>query len=42
VHKWKEIFKEVRQDILKENIASTSGKKPIDEIPFYDMPPLFD
>jgi hypothetical protein len=31
-----------RQEILKENIASTSTKKPEDEIPLYEMPPLFD
>ena len=37
--KEKEIFKEARQEILKENIASTSGTKPIDDIPMYDMPP---
>jgi hypothetical protein len=41
VHKEKEIFKEARQDILKENIASTLGMKPVDEIPVYDMPSLF-
>jgi hypothetical protein len=40
--KEKEIFKEARHEILKENIASTSGKNPDDEIPVYDMPPLFD
>jgi hypothetical protein len=27
---------------LKENIVSTSGTKPVDEVPVYDMPPLFD
>jgi hypothetical protein len=42
VHKEKEIFKEARQEILKENIVSTSGTKPVDEIPVYDMPSLFD
>jgi hypothetical protein len=31
-----------RQEILKENIASTSGKKIEDEIPVYGMPSLFD
>jgi hypothetical protein len=41
-HKEKEIFKEARQEILKENIVSTSGTKPVDEIPVYDMPSLFD
>jgi hypothetical protein len=41
-HKEKEIFKEARKDILKENIMSTSGKKPEDEIPVYGMPSLFD
>jgi hypothetical protein len=40
--KEKEIFKKYRQDILKENIASTSGMKLVDEIPVYDMPSLFD
>jgi hypothetical protein len=40
--KEKEIFKEARQEILKENIVSTSGMKPVDEIPVYDMPSLFD
>jgi hypothetical protein len=40
--KEKEIFKEARQEILKENIVSTSGTKPEDEIPVYDMPSLFD
>jgi hypothetical protein len=40
--KRKEIFKEARKEILKENIVSTSGTKPVDEIPVYDMPPLFD
>jgi hypothetical protein len=40
--KEKETFKEARQEILKENIASTSGTKPVDDIPVYDMPPLFD
>ena len=38
----KEIFKEAKQDILKENIVSTSGMKPIDEISVYDIPSLFD
>jgi hypothetical protein len=42
VRKEKETFKEARQDILKENIVSTSGTKPVDEVPVYDMPPLFD
>jgi hypothetical protein len=42
VCKEKEIFKESRHEILKENIASTSGTKPIDDILVYDMPPLFD
>jgi hypothetical protein len=27
---------------LKENITSTSGTNPVDEIPVYDMPSLFD
>jgi hypothetical protein len=27
---------------LKENIVSTSGTKPIDVIPMYEMRPLFD
>jgi hypothetical protein len=40
--KKKRPFKEARQDILKENIASTSGTKPVDDVPVYDMPPLFD
>jgi len=40
--KEKEIFKESRQEILKENVVSTSGTKPVDEIPFFDMPSLFD
>jgi hypothetical protein len=26
---------------LKENIASTSGEKPVDYVTVYDMPPLF-
>jgi autotransporter adhesin len=42
VCKEKEIFKEVSQEILKENIASTSGTKPVDEITVYNMPSLFD
>jgi hypothetical protein len=42
VCKEKETFKEARQEILKENIVSTSGTKPVDDIPVYDMPPLFD
>jgi hypothetical protein len=42
VCKEKEIFKEARQEILKENIVSTSRTKPKDEIPVYDMPSLFD
>ena len=40
--KEKEILKEARHEILKEKIASTSGTKPVDEIPFNDMPSLFD
>jgi hypothetical protein len=40
--KKKEIFKEVKQEIRKENVLSTSGTMPIDEIPVYEMPPLFD
>jgi hypothetical protein len=39
--KKKSIFKEARQDILKENIPSTLVTKPIDNVPVYDMPPLF-
>jgi hypothetical protein len=39
--KEKETFKEARSDILKENIASTSGTKPVDDIPVYDMRHLF-
>jgi hypothetical protein len=35
-------FKEARHDILKENILSTSGNNPIDVVPLYDMPQLFD
>jgi hypothetical protein len=42
VRKEKETFKEAREDILKENITSTSGTNLVDEIPVYDMPPLFD
>jgi hypothetical protein len=42
VCKEKEIFKEDRHNILKENIMSTSGTKPLDEVPVYDMPSLFD
>jgi hypothetical protein len=38
VRKEKETFKEARQDILKENIASTLGTKPRDDVPVYDMP----
>jgi hypothetical protein len=41
VRKKNETFKEARQDILKENIASTSGTNPGDDIPVYDMPLLF-
>jgi hypothetical protein len=41
-HKEKETFKESKQEILKENIASTSGTKLIDEIPMYNMSPLFN
>jgi hypothetical protein len=41
-HKEKETFKEARQEILKENIASTSGTNPGDDVPVYDMPHLFD
>jgi hypothetical protein len=41
VHKEKEIFKEDRQEILKEKNVSTLGTNPIDEIPVYDMPPFF-
>jgi len=40
--KEKEIFKKAWQEILKENIASTSWTKPKYEIPVYDMPSLFD
>jgi hypothetical protein len=40
--KEKETFKEARQDILKDNIVSTSGTNPMDDIQVYDMPPLFD
>jgi hypothetical protein len=40
--KEKETLKEARQDILKENIMSTSWMKPIDEVSMYYMPPLFD
>jgi hypothetical protein len=39
--KEKETFKEARHEILKENIVSTSGTKPLYDIPVYDMPPLF-
>jgi hypothetical protein len=42
VRKEKETLKEARQEILKENIASTSGTKPVDDAPVYDMPHLFD
>jgi hypothetical protein len=38
----KETFKEAKQEILKENIASTLGTKPGDDVPVYDMPHLFD
>jgi hypothetical protein len=38
----KEIFKEARQEILKENIVSTLGTNPIDEVSVYDMTSLFD
>jgi len=41
-HKEKETFKETRHDIVKDNIVSTSGTKPVDDIPVYGMPPLFD
>jgi hypothetical protein len=40
--KEKDIFKEAKQEILKENITSTSGMKPVDEIRVYDMPSIFD
>jgi hypothetical protein len=42
VRKEKEIFKEDRKEILKENIASTLGTKLVNEIPVYVIPPLFD
>jgi hypothetical protein len=42
VCKEKEIFKEARKESLKENISSTLGTKPIDEIPVYEIPSLFD
>jgi len=42
VHKEKEKLKEAKQDILKENIASTLGTNPRDDIKIYDMPPLND
>jgi hypothetical protein len=32
----------VRQDILKEIIVCTSGTKPRDDVPVYDMRHLFD
>jgi hypothetical protein len=35
--KEKEIIKEARKEILKDNIVSTSGIKSVDEIPVYDM-----
>jgi len=41
-HKEKELFKESRQAILKENTMSTLGTKLVDEILVYDMPSLFD
>jgi hypothetical protein len=34
--------KYARQDILQQNIASTSGTNPRDDVPVYDMPHLFD
>jgi hypothetical protein len=40
--KEKETFKEARQEILKDNIASTLGTKLGDDVPVYDMPHLFD
>jgi len=41
VRKEEEIFKEVRHEISKENIVSTSGTKLVDEALVYDTPPLF-
>jgi hypothetical protein len=38
VHKENETFKQAIQEILQENIASTSGTKQGDDVPVYDMP----
>jgi len=35
-------FKEAIQEILKDNIVSTSGTNPRDDVSIYDMPHLFD
>jgi hypothetical protein len=40
--KEKQTFKEARQEILKENIASTLGTNLGDDVLVYDMPHLFD
>jgi hypothetical protein len=42
VQKEKETFKEAEKEIMKENIACTSGTNPGDDVPVYDMPHLFD
>jgi hypothetical protein len=40
--KEKEKFKEVRHEISKKNIASTSGTNPGYDVAVYDMPHMFD
>jgi hypothetical protein len=42
VRKENETFKEAKQDILKENVASNLGTKPRYDVPVYDMTHLFD
>jgi len=42
MHKEKETFKEANQDILKENIASTSIAQQTQVPPMYEMPPSMD
>jgi hypothetical protein len=42
VRKENETFKEVRQDILKDNISSTSVAQQNQDPPMYDMPSSMD
>jgi hypothetical protein len=42
MQKEKETFKEARQEILKENIASTSTMQQNHDRPMYEMPPSMD